>query len=298
MALERFFLLLVCAAVGVYGTPTKTVSSRYVTRSLHTVLPEQEMTFIAKTCSSLIDESVNVTVLLPFNPGWNPVMGLVYFYVTDDPSKDENDAFCHNHPEGGAVQSSCTIPAWNSVHDLYVILTAGTIAGVSFSVNVEFTPWIPEQSNYNDVGAYMTTRRDRDIVFPKVGEDYILTGIAQMSTTQQLVYAQPVILNVNLCGVGGSSEEYQIISTVFGTDNMSSFTQHICNKPDCSAESEHVIAYNGHMLPSNTVNITTQQREIEHLYVLLTCWGGHLSTAGTYECNYQYSASMPFLFNN
>ncbi|XP_070551269.1 uncharacterized protein [Ptychodera flava] len=289
MAPTLFFLLLVCAVTGSYGTTTLEIGTRYVTRSVVTVLAEEGKVFTASTCGHFVGNSVNITILLNNNPEWNPVKGVVYFYVVDDESKTEQEAMCHNHPAGKAAVPFCTIQHWNSSKDLFVFTTAGRVSAVSFTMNVQFRPKPVMEKP-------VMQKRNPNVIFPRRKAPvvpYYLSEIAETSTTHQLLYQEQVLLNVSFCANPETTNDYIIRSVVFGTDDISSFTQHICDQSDCTIEGTHVIGYNGNQLPSNSVDITTQHAQYQRLYVLLTCWGGNYNPAKkAYECNYQYTGSI------
>ncbi|XP_070551257.1 uncharacterized protein [Ptychodera flava] len=274
-----------------YRTTTLEIGTRYVTRSVTTVLAEQRKVFTATTCGHFVGNAVNVTILLNNNPSWDPIKGVVYFYVVDEPTKAQSAAVCNNNASGKALPY-CSVSQWNSSKDLFIVTTAGRVSAVSFTVNVQFQPKpVMEQNEVNNPWAL---EKYSDVMFPLMDDDiYYLSEIAETSTTHQLLYQQQVLLNVSFCANKETTDDYMIRSTVFGTDDISSFTQHICDQPDCTVEGGHVIAYNGNQLPSNTVDITTQHRQYERLYVLLTCWGGSYNPAKkAYECNYQYTGSI------
>ncbi|XP_070551267.1 uncharacterized protein [Ptychodera flava] len=290
---KTFLLLLVCAVTGSCGITTLEIGTRYVTRSVATVLAEQRKVFAASTCGQFVGNSANITILLNNNPEWNPVKGVVYFYVVDDPKKSEDYAICHNHPAGKPAVPFCSVQHWNSSKDLFIVTTAGRVSAVSFTVNVQFRPK-PVMEKYYYIEPQMMAKRNPYVVFPRMNDDiYYLSEIAETSTTQQLLYQEQVILDVSFCANKETTDDYLIRSIVFGTDDISSFTQHICDQADCTIEGTHVIAYNGNQLPSNTVDVTTQHAQYQRLFVLLTCWGGDYNPAKkAYECNYQYTGSI------
>ncbi|XP_070551261.1 uncharacterized protein [Ptychodera flava] len=287
--------LLFVAIAGSHGArykpTTLEIGTRYVARSVSTLLPGQRKVFAASTCGQFYGNSVNITVILNSNPTWNPLMGVVYFYVVDDPSKAVSAAMCSNNASGIALPH-CSVSHWNSKKDLFVVANTGAVSDVSFTVNVQFLPKPGMEGN--DVNNPWALKRESSIKFQKMDDDiYYLTQIAEISTTHQLLYREMVLLSVSFCADEETTDDYMIVSTVYGTDDISSFTQYICDQPDCSPDSSHVIAFNGNQLPVNTIAITAQHKQYGRLYVLLTCWSGSYNPAKkTFECNYQYIGTI------
>ncbi|XP_077985638.1 uncharacterized protein LOC144440209 [Glandiceps talaboti] len=271
------------------------VGLRYMTAEVQTVFATQSTLYKASTCREHIGDAVNISIILNNNPLWDPNNGVVYFYVVDAESKKETDALCHNHVSGKPAVPYCTVSNWKSTSDLFVYAIAGRVQAISFTMNVIFTP---KTAGQRTEGVGQLKPRDPNVKFPPKQSGLVyLKQIAMLSYDQPLQYHNGILLNVSFCPDAGTTSSYQIVSTVFGTDITSSFTQYICNDPDCSVESSHVVGFNGNQLPSNTVHIETHHREYSTIYVYVYGWGGEYNPA-TKEINghFRYSASVSPVF--
>ncbi|XP_077985689.1 uncharacterized protein LOC144440240 [Glandiceps talaboti] len=267
------------------------VGMRYMTSDVQTVFATQSTLYKASTCKKHIGDAVNVSVILNNNPLWDPNNGVVYFYVVDAESKNETQALCHNHVTGKPAVPYCTVSNWKSSTDLFVYAIAGRVQAISFTMNVIFTP--KKMGKRSDVMDQLKPRDPMVRFLPKQNEVVLLKQIAEISIDQPLVYHAGVVLDVSFCPDAGTTSSYKIVSTVFGTDIISSFTQYVCNNPDCSVESPYVINFNGNQLPSNTVTIQTSHQEYSTIYVFVYGWGGELNPATKQIIgHFRYSASV------
>ncbi|XP_072049615.1 uncharacterized protein [Amphiura filiformis] len=279
------------------------VSTRYITTAISTLSQGESKTFIASLCQQFLGETVNSTVLLNNNTSWQPNMGVVYYYIVDDPSKTEKDALCSNTDEAGIPGPYCIVPHWPSTKDLYLKATAGEVAAISFSIHVDVDKdqnvQNKKKDNVNDANAR------KDYVAP-VKQSYsrrhlnadteYLTEIVTVETNQRLGYLQEALLEITFCPNPFTTDDYKITSTVFGTDGISSYAQYICEKLPCEVDGPNVVGYNDMQVPNNIVDLTTQSGQYSHIYVLVVCWAGQYDPSfppsGNYVGEFQYSGSL------
>ncbi|XP_070551266.1 uncharacterized protein [Ptychodera flava] len=267
------------------------VGTRYVTSEVQFPTPNQGRTFVATTCKQFVGDSVNVTVLLTSNPRWAPLIGVVYFYVVDDPKTPKTAALCTNDVGGRAVPS-CIVNTWNTTKDLYVVTQAGDVAGISFSVNVQFLGNLKSRDTVKEMRPIRNPVTMK-AVSGKADDLFYLSEIVHVSTEAGLRYQHEAILNVSFCPNAETTDRYTIESVVFGTDGISSYTQYICDKLPCEVDNPNVVKSNPSQLLINTVLLTTTTAAYQQIYVLIVDWGGNYNPiVEDYVGQYQYAATI------
>ncbi|XP_077985437.1 uncharacterized protein LOC144440067 [Glandiceps talaboti] len=265
------------------------VGTSYVTRDVQKPTPKEKKTFVASTCKQFIGDAVNVTLLLNSNPEWIARIGVVYFYVVDDPKKPESQALCTN---GNPARPYCFVDSWKSHNDLYIMTTAGDVNAISYTVNVQFISKHPE-ANVAIPTNDKTSRNHTDVSSLTNDDYYYLSEIVHISKNVRLQYQQEVLLNVSFCANSETSQRYTISSEVFGTDGISAYTQYVCIALPCDVDLPNVIKSNPSMLLSNTVILTTTTGEYTHLYVVVVNWGGDYDpTVKQFVGEFQYVATI------
>ncbi|XP_072049621.1 uncharacterized protein [Amphiura filiformis] len=273
------------------------VSTRYITTTISTLSQGENRTFIASLCQRFFGTTVNTTVLLDNNPWWQPNRGIVYYYIVDDPLKTEKDALCNNTDKAGKPGPYCIVPNWTSTKDLYLKARAGEIAAISFSIDVDIKENTQNKKKVNVKNAkarknYAAPVKPSNSRFHLNADTEYLTEIVTVKTNQRLGYVREARLEITFCPNPYTTLDYNITSTVFGTDGISSYTQYICEELPCDVE-HNIVKFNGNQLPSNEVVLTTSSGQYQHIYVLVVCWAGQFDpSAGNYVGEFQYSGSL------
>ncbi|XP_077985797.1 uncharacterized protein LOC144440311 [Glandiceps talaboti] len=270
--------------------PKREVEIQYITDKVQRAFVEQPTVYKASTCKKHIGDTVNITVTLFSNPLWSPLPGVVYFYVVDAEDKDSSKALCTNHEVGKPTVPYCTVPNWNSSNDLFVYARAGYVQDVSFGLSVEFIP-----KTEGKTGMTLTKPRDQTVRFQPTqnGALVYLNQIAEIFTDVSLVYGTSVELKVPFCPDSRTTSSYEIVSSVIGSEVMSSFTQYICDTPNCTLDSPNVIIYNSTPLRINVATIKTSYQEFATIYVVVTGWGGTWNPAAKEIIGkFRYSANI------
>ena len=125
----------------------------------------------------------------------------------------------------------------------------------------------------------------------------VLGEVVNIMTSQALeVYSvskQTALLEVDFCKNSETTDNYQITSSVFGTDGTSSYTQYLCSGPPCDPASKTLIKYEGKQLPNNNVYLTTQSGQYQHFLVYIVCWSGEFNPeVENYVGHFQYFAQI------
>ncbi|XP_072049617.1 uncharacterized protein [Amphiura filiformis] len=272
------------------------VSTRYITTATSTLGKGETKTFIASLCQQFSGETVNAAVLLYNNPSWQPAMGIVNYYIVNDPAKTQKDALCNNTDKAGKPGPHCIIQKWISRKDLYLKVIAGNVDAISFSIDIYLqkntTKGIVKDSktkkNYAGPGF---TKTSTSRLHLKVDTEY-LTEIVTIEANQRIGYMQEALLEITFCPNSITTEHYKITSTVYGTDVMSSFTQFICDKLPCDFDSPNVVGFNGQPVPINDVVLTTSSGQYSHIYVLIICWSGQLDPTYGIVGEFQYRGTL------
>ncbi|XP_072049616.1 uncharacterized protein [Amphiura filiformis] len=272
------------------------VSTRYITTATSTLRIGESKTFIASLCQQFAGETVNAAVLLYNNPSWQPAMGIVYYYIVDDPTKTQKDALCNNTDKVGQAGPRCVIQKWISRKDLYLKVIAGNVDAISFSIDIYLQKnttkgIVKDSKTRNNYAGPGYTKPSTSRLHLKVDTEY-LTEIVTIEANQRLGYYQEALLEITFCPNPKTTDHYKITSTVVGTDVMSSFSQYICVKLPCEIDSPNVVALNGKALPINEVTMTTSSGQYSHIYVLIVCWSGQLDPTYGIVGEFQYRGTL------
>ncbi|XP_022111516.1 uncharacterized protein LOC110990727 [Acanthaster planci] len=245
------------------------VVTNYITTEVQTLAQEAEITFIGQLCEQSKGFEVEVTVLLNNNPDWDPSVGVLYYYVVDDPNKGSSAALCNNSP-GGTPQANCTVKAWPSNGDIYIKGHAGQSEAVSFtlSVTMKQKAGIKPTPFFFDKSPFRNLERTPSANNPTV----YLSQVVTLSSIQPLGYHKSALLAFTFCPTPQTGTRYEVQSATSATDGHSSYASYICDKLPCVVDGENVIAANGRQLPSNIVQ--TESGTWKTLYALIVGWGG------------------------
>ncbi|XP_022101353.1 uncharacterized protein LOC110984987 [Acanthaster planci] len=250
------------------------VVTNYITTEVQTLAQDASITFIGQLCEQYKGMGVQVTVLLNNNPDWDPSVGVLYYYVVDDPNKGSSAALCNNSP-GGSPQANCTVKAWPSNGDIYIKGHAGQSEAISFTLSVVIRPKASK-------GGASIKPRPFSFIKPPLRNlggtpsannlTVYLSEVVTLTATQPLGYHKKALLAFTFCPTPQTGTRYEVQSTTSATDGRSSYASYICDKLPCVVDGENVIAHNGRQLPSNIVR--TGSGTWKTLYALIVCWGG------------------------
>ncbi|XP_022084362.1 uncharacterized protein LOC110975837 [Acanthaster planci] len=265
--------------------------SRYSTVDVQTFQQDESRVFIGRLCGQSVGDAVNVTVLLNNNPGWEPVKGVVEYFVID--SNYQEGVLCSNKDSNGYATPNCLIESWPNKYDIIVIATAGSVSGIAFTLNAEFYDEGTEAASY--VKANLPTRRHAPSnlgasVKELSRKPVILTESVLTFPSVSLGYLEEALISFTWCG-NTETHIFAVASTITSVDGESSFAQYMCKTLPCDVGVNN-IAHNGDQLPSNTV-LTDPMTSKENLYVVVVNWGGpYDEEANKYIGNFLFNADQ------
>ncbi|XP_038045434.1 uncharacterized protein LOC119720010 [Patiria miniata] len=264
--------------------------ARYGTTETVTLSQDETQRFVGELCSnSSMGKAVNVTVHLHNNAGWEPVQGVVDVYVVD--SNCQGGVLCTNKDDDGYATAYCLIESWPSLSNIMIVVKAGPVSGIKFSLAAEFYEQGTQPAAH--VKTHMPSHIPNLLAMAPLDQPAItLTQSVEVFPSVSLGSLERALLEFTWCS---DNSMIMIQSTVMSSDGESTYAQYICETLPCDVGTNNIIEQTEY-LPTNTVQ--TDPMNIDNavgkkLYVVVTSWGGPYDSAGNaYVSNFLYSANQ------
>ena len=251
------------------------VPSKYVVENLQKPDHNEVRQYNAKLCAPEVARyngyTATIDVNLPFNLDWKPTLGVVFIKVSN--TTDFTTSYCTNVDSSGNPVRSCNFTFTEDIGpDLHFQVTAGTAGNIQYSFGLEFIGNSTKKFVSHSDRPHKTTAFPRKI--PIVGDDYKpeMLPIVRLSTPGSVNTTDSVYYEFSICP---TSEKYDVIVTIVGTDTHSAFSTYLCNSRVCVPDVPGVVGYD---VSDTSFNVATagvaEFMPGGTVFVLITGFGG------------------------